>query len=78
MNAYAASFVIEKNIPLPKGTPNKGYSKYPFAEMQVGDSFLFSGPAGRIRSAVSQHSRRHGGKFSVRIEGRGFRVWRVE
>lgn len=64
---------VEKGVPLP--------SKYPFAGMQIGDSFAV--PEGVSRTAVSiaahRHGKDHGTKFTVRImPDRSFRCWRIE
>lgn len=76
-------FEIEKGVPLlgkGSGTP---YAKWPFREMEVGDSFLCPIPAtdkaacGRLSSAVSWWGTRHKQKFATRkVEG-GVRVWRI-
>lgn len=63
---------VEDNVPVP--------TKYPFATMQVGDSFEL--PEGVKRSTVSvaahRFSKKHGGKFTVRLtEDRKLRCWRV-
>jgi hypothetical protein len=62
---------IEKNIPLP--------IKYPFAQMEVGDSFLL--PEGMKRNAASVAAMRYGNplgrRFTIRKTPEGFRCWRV-
>lgn len=70
---------IEKDKPIPP-MPRK----YPFPDMQPGDSFWV--PLGdnaartshNLVAAASSHGRRKGKKFSVRRDGEGFRVWRVQ
>jgi hypothetical protein len=77
-------FVIEHDVPLvdPKDLERGGakQSKYPFAEMQVGDSFAFDAPpplGERMRGRASAYGRANGKKFVVRIgHGKG-RCWRV-
>lgn len=80
---------IDRNTPLPfvrKGRP----CKYPFAELQVGDSFavplagsimLGKGDVavGRISAAAVAYARRYGGKFTVRTdrENNVARCWRL-
>lgn len=64
---------IDKNIPYPV--------KYPFADMEVGDSFLV--PALVKRSAVTvyagRYGKEHGMKFTVRVmPDRTLRCWRTE
>ena len=74
-----SEFIIEKNIPIPK------IVKYPFNQMQVGDSvFIKNGkPQGKeaIAARVLANYRRGQGfacKFHIaRVEG-GIRIWRVE
>ena len=57
--------------------------RYPFSQMEVGDSFLV--PRKDVRNIVQlrqtclYYSRRHKGyRFSVRTEPDGFRVYRIE
>lgn len=63
---------IEKNIPLP--------SKYPFAYMEIGDSFAV--PPHIKRAAVTANAMRygktHGMQFTVRLmPDRTLRCWRT-
>ncbi len=70
---------IEKNIPVPVTNT----FKYPFEEMEVGDSFLISGDEAvrKLRSAAAYHSRRSEAKYSVRSvsegDSVGVRCWRI-
>jgi hypothetical protein len=70
---------IEKNIPMPSSAFR---SKYPFADMQVGDSVFFDNEPMRSQSkpVISAHNfgTRNNMKFSARSEGNGVRVWRVK
>jgi hypothetical protein len=76
-------FKIEKGVPLPPQERGRGaISKYPFAEMEVGDSFSLpltgeKGTGGstyykwdkstrKLTNASIHHARRHGKKFTVR------------
>lgn len=75
-------FKVEKNVPMPKDAKRGRKPKYPFALMEVGDSFEFSfsevSPR-TISSAVSYYGSRHKKYFSVRtISKTKGRVWRVE
>lgn len=78
-------FKIEKNVPVAKVSTKAGiFRKYPFNEMEVGDSFSTGpedfGPNGRNSRAgfaAAQHGRRFGMKFATRREGEGFRIWRI-
>jgi len=62
--------------------PPKRYDRYPFADMEIGDSFdqpdVQRGKS--LRGVVYQYGRRHNKKFSVRFvdETVGYRVWRIE
>lgn len=68
---------IEKNIPMPSLS-----SKYPFADMQVGDSVFFDNePAGSQSKpviAARNFGSKNDMKFLSRSEGAGVRVWRVK
>lgn len=70
------NYTIEKGIRVPQHPAFK--AKYPFHGMDVGDSFKV-GPEDkdRVRKAASQHAARNGGRFAVRQDGDGARVWRV-
>ena len=76
------SFQIEKGIEIPSGNQRtKGSTKYPFTEMEPGDSFVIEvaddKAAGR-KSSVYTTAKRAGVKVKVaKVEG-GLRVWRVE
>lgn len=73
-------YEIEKGIPLPTNTRN---SKYPYKDMQVGDSFLI--PAHpedvpqwlkSIRNSMFAAGKRHGIKLTAAAADGGVRVWR--
>jgi len=71
------TFQIEKGIPVPE-TPGRGL--YPFADMDVGDSFFVGGEVSARSKAVSAASwfgKRNGLKFSCRNVDGGLRIWRV-
>jgi hypothetical protein len=80
---------IDKDIPTPR--PAEGRPrKYPFPDMVVGDSFAVplagemrdgeDHAALKLRSAVTQHTRKYGGKFTVRTDREAgvARCWRTE
>jgi hypothetical protein len=67
-------FVVEKNIPLPS---RKGNAKYPWATMEVGDSFLCPTKPANAHSLANSASK-NGKKFTARTTADGCRVWRVE
>ena len=80
------TYKIEKDIPMPMGkSPNpKGRprsSKFPFKDMEVGDSFLISDPKDFIPSLNGQLqnvSFRLGMKVRTKKTSKGLRVWRVK
>ena len=67
---------IETDIPVPMSTRSR---KYPFLDMQVGESIWFDEQVnGRAyRSALSTGTR-HNLKFVARKEDSGIRIWRAE
>lgn len=71
---------IDKGISIPNTKGRK--MKYPFAEMQVGDSFQY--PEGRTKHSVlgaaKGWAKRHKYKrdFSVRTVDGKFRLWRIK
>lgn len=82
MTCAAASFTIEKNIPVPVG---RKYTYWPLKEMKVGDSILlpnnepgFSGLLNQLRTAASQNGIRGNRKYTVRITPDGARCWRLK
>lgn len=72
-------FEIERGVPVPT---SGRYSKYPFAGMQVGDSFFVpegtSKKMSSIHSLCNQYGKKHGGVYKARRVDGGMRVWRVE
>lgn len=67
---------IEKNVPM-NGHAGRT-SKYPWAAMQVGDSFLAHVKyISSLSSAKTQAENRHKMKFSCRTTPEGVRVWRI-
>jgi hypothetical protein len=72
---------IEKNVPIPEGTGRGRPAKYPFAKMQVGDSFLVMGsPNEQSTAQKSAHSFAQINpkfKFVTRTLNHGLRIWRV-
>ncbi len=76
---------IDKNVPLPVRRTNHKML-YPFAEMEIGDSFLVPLPPGKLiedhRSNISAcaagfRKRYPSYAFTTRVEGDGVRCWRV-
>jgi len=65
---------ISKNVPI----PNRG-CKYPFADMEVGDSILFDREyANTIRASARYYFQKAGWKLISRSDGDKTRLWRVE
>lgn len=64
---------IEKGVPMPKS----GRKKYPFGQMEVGDSFYTENHFRTVAPSACGYGQRHGKKFSVRKEGEGTRCWRI-
>lgn len=71
-------FKIEKNVPL---TPSRGrLAKYPFREMEVGDSFHIPSPVfpRLVNSAAYNFGKKRGWKFAFRKQNDGtYRCWRT-
>lgn len=68
-------FKIEKNIPI----PDKLFqSKYPYAKMEIGDSFLIktSKTIEQTNSSTSYAAKRLNMKFTSRTVDGGIRIWR--
>ena len=67
---------IEKFVPIPDGYSKK--KKYPFAEMEVGDSILFAEHEMKAaRSCSHAFGVRHSMKFTTRLVDGGMRIWRI-
>ena len=71
-------FRIDTGIPVPRARGGHGL-KYPFGQMQVGQSWLASPDTGgnALRVRAHQCGREYGMKFVVRKTKEGFRVWRT-
>ncbi len=72
-------FPIEKDVAVPQSHRRV---IYPFADMDVGDSFFALGvtvnDVSRVRSSATNYGYRHKMKFTTRAVEGGIRVWRVE
>lgn len=71
---------IEKGVPIPKADVGRD-AKYPFAQMEVGDSFVLkkdATTADRLNSSTKFRKKRYGEKYIQRSIGDEIRVWRVE
>ena len=70
--------IIDKNIPIPNGAPRGAPPKYPFRDMEVGDSVLFPEAQQKIVAAAHVHGKFTGKKFKTRsTEDGGVRIWRI-
>jgi len=75
-------FTIEK-VPLPPAPPKsgrgKGVSKYPMAQLELGESFVVTGvKKGTVSTMITKAGKDLGRKFVVRAVAGGFRIARVE
>lgn len=69
---------IDKDIPLHTKTGD-ATRKYPFPDMEVGDSFLCNGfDHGQVGRAAWHWGRINDRKFSVRKTPEGHRCWRIK
>jgi len=79
-------FKIEKNIPIPLSTREH---KYPFDDMEIGDSFLAHWKTKNLTKkeknnmvtsikGASRAVRLKGKKFCTRCNGKGVRCWRTK
>ena len=77
-------YQIEKGIEVPAKKTFARPTIYPFATMEVGDSFFVPQidgkpkSSGTIWSSARKATDKFGFKFAVRSEVGGFRCWRVE
>lgn len=74
------TFTIENNFVIPaERLPRLRRSKYPWSELDVGQSFFVEGGALRSMGSTASHAgRRSAKKFLVRAAEGGVRVWRLE
>lgn len=73
---------VEKGISIPPsrfGRHRRGQCKYPFAQMDVGDSFQVGIHLGNSAKVCAANWRRRnpGWNFVSRSDGRNVRIWRV-
>lgn len=83
-------YLIDKGVPIPRIKGPRGGSKYPFATMEIGDSFMVRFTDEEVKGS-STHSIRArliaaawrisvhqklGHKFVTRVVEGGVRVWR--
>jgi len=74
------SFEIEDEHAIPAARQHNGRrEKYPWSQLEVGQSFHVAGVALRSMSSTASHAgRRNGKKFIARESDGGVRVWRYE
>lgn len=74
------SFEIEDGYAIPASRQaNVRRAKYPWADLDIGQSFYVEGAALRSMSSTASHAgRRNGKKFIARAAEGGVRVWRYE
>lgn len=69
---------IQKNVPMPRIGLVHGNTKYPFIEMEVGDSIQMNGSRQNCYSAVAGANFRYPPKrFKLLNTEEGYRCWRV-
>ncbi len=71
------SYAIENDAELPAA--RNGRSRYPFAEMEPGQSFVVPAEENKgVRSAAHSFGKRHEQKFTCRRQADGsVRIWRT-
>jgi hypothetical protein len=73
---------IEKGIPVPSNATRK--AKYPFREMEVGDSFFITDKVDaertrkKVSAAATMFCQQRECKFKTQTFDTGVRIWRVE
>ncbi|HAR45619.1 MAG TPA: hypothetical protein DCS05_05440 [Nitrospiraceae bacterium] len=80
------TYKIEKEVPIPAPYRKAQGSKYPFAQMAVGDSFAVDvedgeGPAAvlnRMRGAANRFGKDNGMTLTARVMGSTVRIWRTK
>lgn len=78
MDEEKTEIKIEKGVPIPPNSSGR-VSKYPFTEMEIGDSIYIDAPPQKVRPSTQGFSSRHPEyRFVTRTEGKGVRVWRVK
>jgi hypothetical protein len=71
----AGKYPIEKNVPIPYAKIEG--SRFPFAEMAVGDSVFIPGPKRVFTSSLARVRYAKGYRFTTRTVDGGIRVWRI-
>lgn len=76
-------YAVERNVPAPGINRPSRATKYPFANLKVGDSFFVphdrdNRAIPRVRSAASIWAKYHNHKLVTRTVDGGIRVWRIK
>ena len=75
--------VIDRNVPFPTWKGKGRYAKYPWPDMEVGDSVFFDDQPTGTKSKQAFAARAWGRTqsvkktFAARKEGKGVRIWRI-
>lgn len=78
MSRTVDGFKIDRDVPMPA---RGSRTRYPFAEMEVGESVLISSSYATengVRCAVNLVKKRRGFDFAIRRNTAGLRVWRMK
>lgn len=73
-------YQIEKGHAIPANLDWAPRQKYPFPDMQVGDSFYVGdalADAERVRGAMKSFAKNHSMRFTLRKHDIGYRCWRT-
>jgi hypothetical protein len=70
---------IERGVPLPPARTGHGqHYRYPFADMEPGDSFAVPvGASSSLKASATQFAKRNRVTFATRVEGGNIRCWRT-
>lgn len=69
---------IDKGVPIPTSRWSGAKRKYPFPDMEIGDSFFTDTKQETVGSSVATYAKFNNKKFTTRSENGGTRVWRIE
>lgn len=69
---------IEKGIPIPPKRRSPVANRYPWRNMEIGDSFYADVDVLQVQSNAYQTGKALGRRFFVKQQGSGVRVWRIE
>ena len=66
---------IDKGIPIPSNV-----SKYPWADLKIGDSFLAPGlvVSSQISATIRYQRSKRGHEYRCKKEDDGLRIWRIK